>query len=96
MPFECYGWCRAQIEDERADEHFPTCSWRCRGLTGTGKACLEQPRCRKTVTWSEQTPTGKAGGLSWRRKKRWTRRVYAYVPSRFLLRYAYELGCCYL
>jgi hypothetical protein len=24
MPFECYGWCRAQIEDERADEHFPT------------------------------------------------------------------------
>lgn len=38
MPFECYGWCRACIDDERADEHFP-CLQTCRCGAGAGLTC---------------------------------------------------------
>lgn len=38
MPFECYGWCRAFIDDERADEHF-SCLQTCRCGAGAGLTC---------------------------------------------------------
>ena len=97
-PFECVqvtrvsGWCRAHIEHERADEHFPTFV-AYRRWTGQERPAREGAGGRKTSAWPKETLP--EGGVSLGGRMTMDRTRVAFGPSVVLLRYAYELGCCY-
>lgn len=58
------GWCRMHIDDERADEHFPTF----RDVPApdrTGKACPRRRRLSEDICAARGGPTGRRG-LLWR------------------------------
>ena len=80
------------IDDERADEQFPT-FLTCRRRTGQEGPAREGGGYRKTSAWPEEaSPEGEvsSGGKMTMDRTRVRAR-----PSAVLLRYAYELGCCY-
>ena len=66
-------------------------AYRC--WTGQEGPAREGAGCRKTSAWSEEAPP--EGGVSSGGKMTMDRTRVAVSPSEVLLRYAYELGCCY-
>lgn len=65
----------------------------CRRRTGQERPAREGAGCRKTSARPEEAPP--EGGVSFGGKMTMDRTRVRAGPSAVLLRYAYELGCCY-